>query len=179
MSEEIAPKESYLNNTMKIKFGNYVSENVIIRWTHQQGEGTHSTSCSCFCSSLLVLLLADMSYFRSWNSQIYSDPDTRWSHYSGEPCAAKVACTVREGEVGNGLIGPSGKFTTLRSLPFKNALKKSLQSGKVVVSKIISYLALPEKALKSLYVIHFGSCVQDNSYYLGQMYEEYTMLGRT
>src|SRR5260370_12109972 len=21
-------------------------------------------------------------------------PDTRWSHHSGEPCAAKVACTV-------------------------------------------------------------------------------------
>jgi integrase len=49
-----------------------VSENVIIRWSSQQGEGTHSTSRSRFCSSLLVLPLADMSYFRSWNSQIYS-----------------------------------------------------------------------------------------------------------
>jgi hypothetical protein len=54
------------------KFGNYVSEKVIIRWTSQQGEGTHSTSCSRFCSSLLVLPLADMSYFRSWNSKIYN-----------------------------------------------------------------------------------------------------------
>jgi hypothetical protein len=28
-------------------------------------------------------------------------PDTRWSHHSGEPCAVKVACTVREEAVGN------------------------------------------------------------------------------
>lgn len=59
-----------------------MSENVIIRWTHQQGEGTPPTSCSCFCSSLLVLLLADRSYFRSWNSQIYNFglPKTHLAH---------------------------------------------------------------------------------------------------
>src|SRR6266496_5804672 len=65
-----------------------------------------------------------------------------------------------------GLLGPPTKFTTVRSLPLKNPLKKSFQSGKVVVSKIISHLALPERALKSLYVVHFGSCVNDKRYYL-------------
>jgi len=47
------------------------------------------------------------------------------------------------------------------------------------MSKIISHLALYEKILKPLCVIHFGSCVNDKSRYLGEKVLEKYLLAHS
>jgi len=67
-------------------------------------------------------------------------------------------------------IRPADEIYNVKVFANRKPAQKILFSrGKAVMSKIISHLALLQRTLKPLCVGHFGSCVNDNSSYLGQM----------